>query len=78
MIKHKACATCKEPFHLYKPYYTIRTRKTIGDIPAGWGDEIALCPDCFRAYKDFLTARTVEMNHKQNLLNMKGATNHES
>ena len=70
---HEQCHTCKEPFRLYKPYYTIRTRRFIGGMPVGFSEEIALCPDCYRAYGDFLITQTVQKNHEKNLKEMKGA-----
>lgn len=50
------CDICKDKIGLYKPYYTIMAD---GHFTKKKKDEelVVLCPQCWRAYKDFLSSR---------------------
>lgn len=52
----KQCDICKEPIGLYHPFYTLicEGRFLKGRKP---NEQMVLCPECFRQYKDFLNSR---------------------
>lgn len=64
------CQICKDPIHLYQPYYTLKIQKHIGGIFANSGMTV-LCPSCFHAYENFITEQTVHENHKRTMNDIK-------
>lgn len=51
----KQCDVCGKRFGLYKPFYTLQSKGHFWKFREQ--GEMAICPECYRAYQDFLQSR---------------------
>lgn len=52
----KQCDICKDKIGLYKPFYTVMSDGHFTGIRKD-KELLVLCPQCWRAYKDYLNSR---------------------
>ena len=72
-ILEKRCDICNDLIRLYEPWYSIRVRGKLAFLHKGElkRNPMSLCRECFHAYKDFLTEREVQENHRRHYLEVK-------
>ena len=67
----KECDICHDKIGLYQPWYTIRVKGNLAMSDKIKKNPMALCPNCFHAYENFLVERETQENHKQNYIDIK-------
>lgn len=62
----KKCDLCQDPIGLYKPWYSILVDPHFTKVRSE-NDVSVLCPECFRAYENFITERKLKTLHAREI-----------
>ncbi len=59
----KHCDICLDPIQLYHPFYTLDVQSYFNSDKFTDDDTLILCPECYRAYGDFLEKESAKQLH---------------